>query len=245
MASESAIEHRSNSSVPGGRWRASSVASVRAAFAREPGLLAVGVAGIGLAVLCFIAVAVRGRFIPPEGKMWDATTFTFGVAVFTLTIALLLPLAGYRPRARRRWAWAYCVFVVYGFLVEPIQAFRGLDPRFTEAGSQLDVIAGVIFGLTAVLNTVLFVLLALRFFRSDVLVDRTLLRLGIRYGTVAVALSFGVGIVMSFIQGRLLGDEGNLLLCPWTGRARHPDPSPGGSGPDPWGGNSPRGRRRG
>ena len=188
------------------------MASVRAAFAREPGLLAVGVAGIGLAVLCLVAVAVRGRFIPPEGKMLDAATFCFGVAVYTLTIALVLPLAGYAPTARRRWRRAFYVFAVYGFVLESLQAFRGLDPRFTEEGGPIDVIAGVIFGLTALLNTVLFVILGIRFFRSDVLRDRPVLRLGIRYGVMAVTLSFAVGIAMSVNSGRTIGDEGNLLL---------------------------------
>jgi hypothetical protein len=39
------------------------------------------------------------------------------------------------------------------------------------------------------------------------------LRLGIRYGAAAVALSFAVGIVMSVNSGRELGDAGNLLLA--------------------------------
>jgi hypothetical protein len=79
------------------------VAFARVAFAREPGLVAVGVAGLVIALLCLITVAVRGSFIPPEGKMLDAVTFSFGVGLFTLTVALLLPLAGYSLVARRRW----------------------------------------------------------------------------------------------------------------------------------------------
>jgi hypothetical protein len=181
--------------------------------AGEPGLFVVGVAGVVLAGVCLIAVAVRGRFIPPEGKMLDAATFCFGVGVFTLTVALLLPLAGYTATARRRWRRAYYVFAVYGLVLESIQAFRGLDPRFTEEGSQVDVVAGIIFGLTAASNTILFVLLGLRFFRSDVLADRAVLRLGIRYGVVAVAISFAVGITMSVNSGRDIGEDGNLLLA--------------------------------
>jgi hypothetical protein len=132
--------------------------------------------------------------------------------VFTLTMALLLPVAGYTPPARRRWRRAFYVFTVYGLALESIQAFRGLDPRFTEAGGPLDVGAGIIFGLTALLNTVLFVLIGLRFFRSDVLADRRGLRLGIRYAAAAVALSFAIGIAMSINAGRHIGDDGNLLL---------------------------------
>jgi hypothetical protein len=157
-------------------------------------------------------VAVYGRFVPPEGKLLDAATFCFGVGVFTLTMALLLPLAGYRPPARRRWRRAFYVFAVYGLALESLQAFRGLDPRFTEEGGPVDVVAGIVFGATALSNTVLFVLLALRFYRSDVLADRPLLRDSIRYGAAAVALSFAIGIVMSVNSGRDIGDDGNLLV---------------------------------
>jgi hypothetical protein len=191
---------------------ASDEQQARAAIPGDRVLLGVGAAGLVIALLCFVAVVVRGRFIPPEGKMWDATTFTFGVAVFTLTVALLLPLAGYSSAAERRWRWAYLVFAIYGMLVESIQSFRGLDPRFTEAGSGVDVILGIVFGMTAVLNTVVLVVLGLRFFRRDVLADRPVLLLGIRFGVVAVWISFGVGVVMSIIGGREIGDQGNLLL---------------------------------
>jgi hypothetical protein len=160
-----------------------------------------------------VGVAVHGRTLPPEGKLLAAAAFTFGVGVYTLTIALLLPLAGYSPKGRRRWRRAYYVYPVYGLLLETVQAFRGLDPRFTEEGGTIDVIAGIVFGLTAGSTAVLFVLLGIRFFRTDVLDDRPVLRLGIRYGVVAVALSFAVGVVMSVNGGRDLGDDGNLLLA--------------------------------
>lgn len=211
MATETP-RHRAPSSVPPARRRAMVVAAVRTAWAGEPGLSAVGAAGVVLALVCLVGVAVRGRFIPPEGKLLDAATFCFGVGVFTITVALLLPLAEYAPTARRRWRRAFYVFPVYGLVLESLQAFRGFDPRFSDEGSQLDVIAGVIFGLTALSNTILFVLLGLRFFRSDVMADRRVLRLGIRYGVAAVGLSFAVGIVMSVNSGRDLGKQGNLLL---------------------------------
>jgi hypothetical protein len=181
-------------------------------FEREPGLVVVGCAGLVLSVVCLVGVAVRGRFIPPEGKLLDAATFCFGVGVYTLTIALLLPLAGYSPSARRRWRRLFYVFPVYGLTLESLQAFRGLDPRFTEEGDLIDVIAGIVFGVTALSNTVLFVLLGLRFYRSDVLPERPVLRLAIRYGVAAVTLSFAVGILMSVNQGRDVGSDGNLLL---------------------------------
>jgi hypothetical protein len=188
------------------------VGAVRAAWAHEPGLFAVAAAGFVLAAVCLVAVGVRGQFIPPEGKMLDAATFCFGVGVFTLTVALLLPLAGFSPVARKRWRRAFYVFAVYGLVLESLQAFRGLDPRFTEEGDPIDVVAGIIFGVTASLSTVLFVVLGLRFFRFEVLLGRPTMRLGIRYGVAAVWLSFAVGLVMSVNSGRHVGDDGNLLL---------------------------------
>lgn len=191
---------------------ADAVTSARATFTPDRGLVVVGAAGLVVSLLCLISVAVRGSFIPPEGKMLDAATFSFGVGIFALTIALLLPLAGYSGAARRRWRAAFYIFIVYGLAVESIQSFRGLDPRFTDAGGAVDVVAGIVFGVTAALNTTLFLILGLRFFRSDVLTDRPTLLLGIRYGVVAVVISFAVGVVMSVISGREVGEAGNLLL---------------------------------
>ena len=185
----------------------------RASFALEPGLFIAGVIGLAIALLCLIAVAARGTFIPPEGKMLDAATFSFGVGLFILTIARRLPLAGFSPAARRRWRRLSYSFWVFGFVLEPIQAFRGIDPRFTEAGSAMDAALGVTFGATAGLIVVLFVIFVGRFFRNDVLKEHPALRLGIRYGVVAVAISFGIGILMSVIGGRTTGDDGDLLLA--------------------------------
>jgi hypothetical protein len=201
------------------RTAADVAAVVRAAARREPGLVALGIAGLAVSVADLIAVAARGTFIPPEGKMLSAATFAFGVAVFTLTMALLLPLAGFSDAARRRWRRACYVFPAYGFVLESVQSFRGLDPRFpggpsdSDVGGVVDRILGPIFGMSALLLTVLFVILAVRFFRRDVLSDRPVLRLGIRYGAVAVAISFGIGIVMSIVQGRNIADAGDLMLA--------------------------------
>ncbi|MPZ54852.1 MAG: hypothetical protein GEU79_19360 [Acidimicrobiia bacterium] len=183
---------------------------LRATLAREPVLTILGLAGLVIAGLCLAIVAVRGAVIPPEGKMLDAAIFSFGVGLFILTTALLLPLAGFTPRGRRLWRRLSYSFFVFSFVLEPVQAFRGLDPRFAEAG--VDLVLGIVWGLTAGLVVVLAVILGLRFFRKDVLTHRTLLRTAIRYGMVAVWVSFGVGVVMAFIGGREIGNEGNLML---------------------------------
>jgi hypothetical protein len=193
--------------------QAASVTTARRVVAREPGLVMVGTFGLALSVVCMVGVVVNGRTVAPEGDLFAAATFSFGVGVYALSVALLLPLAGYSPPARRRWRRAAYVFLVYGLVLESMQAFRGLDPRFTEEGNTVDSVAGLVFGATAGLTTVLFVLLGLRFFRADVLVERPVLRLGIRYGVAAVGISFAVGVVMSVNNGRTIGDDGNLMVA--------------------------------
>ena len=187
--------------------------AARTAISREPGLFAVGLAGWLLATVCLVAVGIHGRHLEPEGKLLDAATFCFGVGLYVLTVAMLLPVAGFSDTARRRWRRAFYVFPVYGFVIEPLQSFRGIDPRFTDEGEPIDGIAGALFGVTAVLTTVLFLLLAVQFFRRGVLADRPVLLLGVRYGVVSVVFSFGVGVIMSVNRGRELGDDGDLILA--------------------------------
>jgi hypothetical protein len=188
------------------------VAVARIAFARERSLFGLGMSGLMIALLCLVAAGVRGSFIPPEGKLLDAAAFAFGVGLFILTIGLLLPVAGYTQPARRRWRRLSYIFWGFSFVLEPLQAFRGIDPRFAEAGDITDAALGIIWAVTAGLVVFLVVVLGLRFFRADVLQDRPLLRVGIRYGILAVWLSFGVGVVMTFNGGRVVGEAGNLML---------------------------------
>jgi hypothetical protein len=98
-------------------------------------------------------------------------------------------------------------------LVETVQAFRGRDPRFSEVGSAVDYVTGALFGVTALVLTVLFVALGMRFFRRDVLAHRPIVRAGIRFGVVSVNLSFAVGVLMSVTQGSTIGDGGDLLIA--------------------------------
>jgi hypothetical protein len=181
------------------------------ALAREPALTGAGIAGLVLAAVCLVGVGVYGPVKPPEGKMLDAATFNLGVGIFLLTIALILPLAGFSDRGRTRARRLFLVFAGYGLSVETVQAFRGMDPRFSPLHGTLDMIVGGVFGITALLLTVTFLVLGLRFFRRDVLADQPLLRLGLRYGSTAAAISFAVGILMSVIQSRIVGEAGNLL----------------------------------
>ena len=95
-----AAERRARAArIPSGA--AAEAAGLARALRREPGLAAVGLTGLFIASLCLIAVVVRGTFIAPEGKLLGAVGFTFGVAVLSLTAALLLPLSGWSNAAHR------------------------------------------------------------------------------------------------------------------------------------------------
>ena len=99
------------------------------------------------------------------------------------------------------------VATLYAYGIETVQAFRGLDPRFSAVAGAPDQILGGVFFLDAVFIMVLFLVLAWHFLRAET----TPLRLAVRYGAAACSVSFGVGIWMSIFQGRMVGGEGNLL----------------------------------
>jgi hypothetical protein len=181
------------------------------ALRRERLLALTGLAGIAAGGICAVGVAVHGPILPPEGKLLDAATFNLGVGIFLLTIALVLPLAGFSPPRARIMRALFVVFAAYSYPLETIQAFRGMDPRFSPLHGPVEAGLGQLFGATAALLTFSFIALAVRFFRSDVLSDRPVLRLGLRYGSVAVVVSFAVGIVMSVNTGRIVGEAGDLI----------------------------------
>lgn len=178
----------------------------------EPALVGLGLLGLALGAACAVAALRNGGwFVPPEGRLMDALRFEVGSGIFYLTLAVLVPLAGFPATARRRWVTALVVMGVYFLGIEAVQAIRGLDPRFTRAGTAIDQAAGALFGITAVLLIVLTAILAVRFFRSDTLADQPELRDAIRYGFAGIALSFGVGVAMIALAGRVVGPQGNLM----------------------------------
>lgn len=186
--------------------------AARAWLGREPLLTGLGVVGVGLGVLCLAAIAVVGVEVPPEGNLHDTATFDIAVGLFVLTLAAVLPLAGFSDHGARRWRAWMVGLVGYFYAIETVQAFRGLDPRFTEHGGVLDQAAGVLFGFVALGLIATTVVLGLRFFgrvRDEVPSDA--LRLALRYGFAAVGVAFAVGVWMTGIQGRHVGTAGNAL----------------------------------
>jgi len=115
-----------------------------------PALVVMGFVGIGLGLICLAVMFARGGVpIPPEGDLHKPATFNIAVGIYILTTALLLPSAGFSERGRKRWVrWNVGLFA-YAYIIETVQVFRGLDPRFSRHGTPLDQIAGGVFFLTA------------------------------------------------------------------------------------------------
>jgi hypothetical protein len=177
-----------------------------------PALTAMGFAGIILGLVCLAVLAVRhGVPIPPEGDLHKPASFDIAVGIYLLTVTLLLPSAGFSERGKKRWVrWNVALFG-YGYTLETVQIFRGLDPRFSKHGTALDQIAGGVFFLVALGTLVLFIIMAVRFFRRGRPDADSPMLLAIRYGCVTALGAFAAGIWMSVIAGRHTGAAGNIL----------------------------------
>ena len=183
-----------------------------ALWTRERLVVACGLLAFLLAGVCLgIAVAGGSWHIRPEGRLLEAVKFEIGVGIYFLTLALLVPFAGMTERGRRRWVAWTVGNALYFVPIEAVQAIRGLDPRFTTAGSDLDRAAGAVFGLTAIVTIVLFAILVRRFFGRGLIPDQPALRLGIRYAVAAITFAFGSGIAMSLMQTRVVMGSGTLM----------------------------------
>ncbi|HXH06629.1 MAG TPA: ABA4-like family protein [Vicinamibacterales bacterium] len=218
-------------------------ATLLALWKRERLVVACGLLAFLLGGACLAVAAAKGSWhVPPEGRLLDAVKFEVGVGIYFVTLALLLPFAGLSERGRRWWVAWTVGNGLYFMPIEAVQAIRGLDPRFTRAGSVLDQTAGALFGVSAIVTIALFALLGRRFFTRDVLRDQSSLRLGIRYGVAAIVFAFGSGLAMSVMQTRVVMGSGTLMpihaagfhgiqavpvvalllaWSPWTASARH------------------------
>lgn len=187
---------------------------VRAGWSRlmeTPAITWAGFAGIALGLSCLAIAAVRGPLIPPEGELHKAITFDIAVGIYLVTLAFLVPSAGFSEKGRRRWiGWMIGIFT-YSYSMETIQTLRGLDPRFSRVAPVPDQILGAIFGLTAIGMIVMFVIMAKGFFRRGRSDAHSPMLLAIKYGCLAMAAAFGSGLWMSALQGRHTGAAGNIL----------------------------------
>jgi hypothetical protein len=184
----------------------------RARLKESRPLVIMGCVGIALGLICVAVLVARGGTpIPPEGDLTKAASFDTALGIYLITLALLLPSAGFSDKGRRRWMWWLIALMAYSYTIETVQIFRGVDPRFSKVATPVEQILGLVFFLAALNVMVLFLILAARFFRRDRADRGSPLLLAIRYASVAAIGGFAGGIWMSVLQSRHVGVAGNIL----------------------------------
>ncbi|WP_408009211.1 hypothetical protein ACJROX_02525 [Pseudalkalibacillus sp. A8] len=181
-------------------------------FKGERWLVLTGVIGLLLAIGIAVFIFFKGSIILPEGNISDAFSFNAAIGIFTLSIAAILPIAGFRDRKRKTIRWLFVISALYAYAIETVQNFRGLNPRFSTEGGVIDMVAGMIFGVISLLLVTLMIWLTIQFFRLKSPHRRPLLILGIRYAFLSVFLANLAGIWMILMQDRFTGDAGNLIV---------------------------------
>ena len=175
----------------------------------SPALTQLGLLGMALGALCVAATLLHGQEIPPEGNLLDTASFNGAVGFFILTLTVLASGVSWKPLGKRVWVGWLVGLTLYAYVIETMQAFRGLDPRFSRIAGTADQIAGGVFFLAAVGIMVCFIIVAMKYFR----LPPTPVSVAVRYGAATCMLAFGVGILMSAVtEGRHVPEEGNLLF---------------------------------
>ncbi|WP_426446573.1 hypothetical protein ACP26L_22570 [Paenibacillus sp. S-38] len=181
-------------------------------FEGERILVLVGLFGLLLALLLRLPILMNGPLVAPEGNLESAFSFDAALGLYVLSFAAFMPLSGMSEKGLRRLRAIFVPGALYAFLIETIQHLRGINPRFSKAGSDMDGVFGLLFGVDSLLLILVAVFAAIPFFRSRPAGDRTLPVLGIRYAFVSTMLAFAAGLGMIALQSRYLGSSGNLMV---------------------------------
>jgi len=179
-------------------------------FEGEGLLVAVSLLGFLLAGICGGYVVMVGEVVLPEGNVKSAFSFNAAIAMFILSIAAIMPVSNLSMQRRKRVRWGLALTITIGYAIETIQHLRGYNPRFSREGTIMDTVIGGFFGLISLILLYYTVVLALSFFRGGSKHPR--LTLSIRYAFLSTMVAFAAGIVMSIIQSRYTGTEGNVIV---------------------------------
>lgn len=129
-------------------------------------LTAMGVLGLVLGTICLAAAGLQGVEVAPEGNLVETGIFNGSVGVFGLTLVILAAGVTWSLRGGRWWAGLLAGASLYAYSVETVQAFRGLDPRFSRVAGPAGQAIGGIFFVDALLILGCFVVLAVKYFRA-------------------------------------------------------------------------------
>ncbi|WP_051633867.1 hypothetical protein [Bacillus sp. UNC41MFS5] len=181
-------------------------------FEGERGLVLTGMIGFILSAGIALYIYFQGSIKAPEGNLRDAFSFNAAIGMFLLSMAAILPLTRFKAGRRKAVRWSFIMVSLYSYTIETVQNFRGISPRFSREGTVVDTAAGMLFGVVSLVLVFLAMVLVLHFFRLKRPYERPLLLLGIRYAFLSVLAANFAGIWMIFLQDRLTGDGGNVIV---------------------------------
>ncbi|WP_281888446.1 hypothetical protein [Paenibacillus sp. YYML68] len=169
--------------------------------------------GLVSGALCYLCLLLQqlGLLFPAELEIVRAASLCFAFGLFLATTGLVLPLTGLTVRTRTWFQRVLAVPAYYAFPVEIIQVFRGLDPRFNEGPFLTHVLPGIVYGALFGFVILMYVWLTAQFFTAKSYRTNPLLVLGIRYGLLSSMAGFGSGVWMALIQGRYIGEQGDIM----------------------------------
>jgi hypothetical protein len=186
-------------------------------FEGERGLVITGMIGFILSAGIAIYINFQGAIKSPEGNLRDAFSFNAAIGMFMLSMAAILPLTRFNAGKRKAVRWTFIIASSYSYIIETVQNFRGISPRFSREGTVVDMVAGMLFGVVSLVLVFLAMVLMLHFFRMKGPYARPLLLLGIRYAFLSVLAANIAGIWMILLQDRLTGDGGNVIVLHGVG----------------------------
>lgn len=180
-------------------------------FAGEQWLVCLGLLGFVLAGVCAFYWLRFGAIVPPEGNLHRAFSFNAAIAIYILSIAALMPLSGLSKRGLKTIRWLFIGSICIGYVVETIQHFRGIDPRFSLVGTPVDYVLSTLFGIACITLVIVSVMLGASFFRSRAYSKPSPFIIGTRYAFVSTMFALIGGLIMIGLQSRFVG-EGNLIV---------------------------------
>lgn len=181
-------------------------------FKREKGLVMLGLLGFVIAGCAAVFMFFKGVEVLPEGNIKNVFSFAAALGIFLLSIAAILPFAGFTARTRKVIRRLFIAAASYSYVIETLQNFRGFNPRFSKVGGPVDTFAGALFGVVSLSFVVSGILLTIQFLRMKAPLSRPVLINGIRYALLSVFIANLAGMLMMSLQGRFIGAGGNYIV---------------------------------
>lgn len=181
-------------------------------FKREKVLGMLGLLGFVIAGCAAVFMFFQGAVVLPEGNIRNVISFAAAIGIFLLSIAAILPFAGFTVRMRKVVRRLFIAAASYSYAIETLQNFRGFNPRFSKAGGPVDTLAGALFGVITLSFVIGGILLAVQFLKMKAPLSRPVLINSIRYALLSVFIANLAGLMMMSLQGRFTGAGGNYIV---------------------------------